>query len=388
MIARPVWFASVLLMLSGMAHAHTGSSSFIALREQGDGVLSAEMDFALRDLSQLVPLDTDLDGSVTWAEVEQAQSAIESAVLARARITAPGETCTPSFAHPLAIAQHGDGPYARLSFSFDCSTSAVLMSDSSPPLRSASGSEEGQGGGLLALDMSGWFAFDANHRALLEYTSKNAATEQTILTERQQQWHPALSRPHRVAEFLVEGTRHLLTGYDHLAFLGVLLLGLVRRRDVNTAVTLSTSIKGALGVITAFTAAHSLTLGLASTGHLTLPSQPVEIAIAASVLCAALLNLPRQSAGHGWKLAFAFGLVHGLGFAGALAELAGEKLDWLALAAFNIGIELAQIVIAAILLPMLCWLFRGARTERVGVPVMTCSVAGLALVWVAERTLV
>ena len=387
MSARRAWLASVLLLLAGMAHAHTGSSSFITLREQSDGVLSAEMDFALRDLSQLVPLDTNLDGYLTWSEVEQAHSTIESVVLSRTRLTASGATCTPVHAHPLAIAQHGDGPYARLSFSFDCSTSAPLPSNASPPLRSASEAGEGQGGGLPTLDMSPWFTFDTNHRALLEYTSANATTEQAILTERQQQWRPTQSRPHRIAGFLLEGMRHLLTGYDHLAFLGVLLLGLMRRRDVNTAVTLSTSIAGALSVITAFTAAHSLTLALAATGHITLPSQPVEIAIAASVLCAALLNLPRPSAGHGWKLAFAFGLVHGLGFAGALAELAGEKLDWLALAAFNIGIELAQIVMAAILLPMLCCLCRGARTERVGVPVLSCSVAGLALVWVAERAL-
>ncbi|MET0658920.1 MAG: HupE/UreJ family protein [Steroidobacteraceae bacterium] len=366
MSARLAWLAGLLLLLSGIAHAHTGSSSFIALREHADGVFSAEMDFALRDLSQIVPLDTNLDGALTWGEVEHAQGAIEAAVLGRTRMTAAGEPCMPQ-GRSLAIAQHGDGPYARLSFRFDCSSVAAV--------------------GNPTLDLSGWFAFDATHRALLEYTSKDAATEQVILTERQRQWHATQSRPQRITAFLLEGIRHLLSGYDHLAFLGVLLLGLVRRRDANSAVTLNESIKGALGVITAFTAAHSLTLGLAATEHLTLPSQPVEIAIAASVLCAALLNLPREGVGHGWKLAFAFGLVHGLGFAGALAELAGEKLDWMALAAFNIGIELAQMVIAALLLPMLCWLFRRAQTERVGVPVMTCSVAGLALVWMAERAL-
>ena len=111
----------------------------------------------------------------------------------------------------------------------------------------------------------------------------------------------------------------------------------------------------------------------------------MEIAIAVSVLCAALLNLRRQGTRHGWQLAFGFGLVHGLGFAGALAELAGTQLDWLALAAFNLGIELAQVVIAALALPLLWWSFRNARIERMAMPLLTGSIAGLAAVWVVTR---
>lgn len=353
----------VLLLVCGVAHAHTGSSSFVMLREQGGGNIAADMDFALRDLNQIVPLDANLDGVLTWAEVERAQSAIESSITARTQLSLDGRPCDASHAAPIAIAQHGDGPYARVSLLYRCQSAAAA----------------------LQLDHAGWFAFDANHRGLLEYTTQDGGTAQAILTQQQPQWRATVTRSHRVAEFLIEGTRHLLTGYDHLAFLGVLLLGLIRRRESTRPVALRVSIQGALTVITAFTVAHSLTLGLAATGHLTLPSQLVEIAIAASVLCAALLNLGRGGANHCWKLAFGFGLVHGLGFAGALAELAGAQLDWLALAAFNIGIELAQIAIAALALPLLWLLFRDARTERVGVPLIACSVAGLAAVWIATR---
>ena len=144
-------------------------------------------------------------------------------------------------------------------------------------------------------------------------------------------------------------------------------------------------LKRALVVITAFTLAHSLTLVLAATGYVRLPSQPVEVVIALSVMIAALLNISRSAAAHGWKLAFAFGLVHGLGFAGALAELASGSIDLLALAAFNVGIETAQVAIAAVAVPLIWWLFRGLRSERVGVPLASVSVACMAAVWVGSR---
>jgi hypothetical protein len=185
--------------------------------------------------------------------------------------------------------------------------------------------------------------------------------------------------------FLVEGMHHLVTGYDHLAFLGVLLLALARRRRSGESSSLPQMLKRAFAVITAFTIAHSLTLGLAATGHIRLPSQPVEVAIALSVMIAALLNLSRGASQHGWKLAFAFGLVHGLGFAGALAELASGRIDLFALAAFNVGIETAQIAIAAASVPLIWLLFRGLRSERVGVPLASLSVACVAAVWVGSR---
>ena len=83
--------------------------------------------------------------------------------------------------------------------------------------------------------------------------------------------------------------------------------------------------------------------------------------------------------------AFAFGLVHGLGFAGALAELASGRIDLLALAAFNVGIEAAQVAIAAAAVPLIWWLFRSLRSERVGVPLASLSVACIAAVWVSAR---
>ena len=357
---RKLLVTIVLLFACVGAFAHTSGSSFLALRADGESAVHAEWDFDLRDLHQSLQLDADGDGALTWAEIIAARPAIESLVLARTQLSAAGGACTPASKEIPAIAEHGEGPHLRFIATFSC-----------PP-------------GPLALDHSGWIAFDPGHRALLEFQAADGARTQAILGGSATSWQATESRSAHLLRFLVEGMRHLVTGYDHLAFLGVLLLALARRRSGETS-SLPQMLKRAFAVITAFTLAHSLTLALAATGYVRLPSQPVEVAIALSVMIAALLNISRGAAAHGWKLAFAFGLVHGLGFAGALAELASGRIDLLALAAFNIGIETAQVAIAAAAVPLIWWLFRGLRSERIGVPLASISVAGVAAIWVASR---
>lgn len=358
---RKLFAAIVLLFAFVGAYAHTSGSSFLALRAESESTVHAEWDFDLRDLHQSLQLDDDSNGALTWAEIIAARPAIESLVLARTQLATAGGPCTVASTDIPAIAEHGDGPYLRFIATFSCPA------------------------GPLVLDHAGWLAFDPGHRALLEYQTIDGTRTQAMLGAGATRWQATESRAVRLVRFLVEGMRHLLTGYDHLAFLGVLLLALARRPRSGETMSLPRMLKRALAVITAFTLAHSLTLALAATGYVRLPSQPVEVTIALSVMIAALLNISRGAAAHGWKLAFAFGLVHGLGFAGALAELASGSIDLLALAAFNVGIETAQVAIAAAAVPLIWWLFRGLRSERVGVPLASVSVACVAAVWVASR---
>jgi HupE / UreJ protein len=153
--------------------------------------------------------------------------------------------------------------------------------------------------------------------------------------------------------YVALGVQHILTGYDHLAFvLGLLLL--VRRG------------RALLATVTAFTVAHSVTLSAAALGVLRVPARPVEAAIALSiVLVAAEAERVRRGVAGGanvgrtapWVVAFVFGLLHGLGFAGALADagMAGAHLP-AALLGFNIGVEVGQL---AFVVPLF-WLLRAA----------------------------
>ncbi|HEX9731262.1 MAG TPA: HupE/UreJ family protein [Thermoanaerobaculia bacterium] len=190
---------------------------------------------------------------------------------------------------------------------------------------------------------------------------------------------PPRTGPARVfRDYLVLGTEHILTGLDHLLFvLGLVLL--VRGRGP------------LLWTLTAFTAGHSITLSLAVLGFVRVPVAAVEVLIALSIFAVAVELTRRGSAAAQWRspwaMAFLFGLLHGLGFAGALAEVglpAGEIP--LALVAFNCGIELGQIAFVAVLLL--------ARAAFASLPVVwpravaripAYVIGSLAAFWVFER---
>jgi len=184
---------------------------------------------------------------------------------------------------------------------------------------------------------------------------------------------------------------HIWLGYDHILFLVSLLLPavLVRREGRWQSVPdFSGAFWDVARVVTAFTLAHSITLTLAALGVVALPSRWVESAIALSVVLAALNNVfPIVERGR-WIAAFAFGLLHGFGFAGALQDL-GLPTGSLALslAGFNIGVELGQLAIVAAFLPV-AFAFRSTFAyRRVVLAGGSAVIVAIAGVWLAERAL-
>jgi hypothetical protein len=143
-----------------------------------------------------------------------------------------------------------------------------------------------------------------------------------------------------------EGVRHILIGYDHLVFLALLVLTVLMRGHQRRFSGAETTRQLAL-VVSAFTLAHSVTLGLAATRVVTVPPGPVEALIALSIVITGVLSLRREGRLDGAALAFGFGLIHGFGFASVFADLvpAGEAVGWAAVAQFNIGVELGQVAI-------------------------------------------
>jgi hydrogenase/urease accessory protein HupE len=181
------------------------------------------------------------------------------------------------------------------------------------------------------------------------------------------------------------GVEHIFTGWDHLAFLVALLL-------------LGGKLRHLVAIVTSFTLAHSVTLALAALGIVVPPGRVIEPAIAASVVAVAAENLWALRPGgdrtaricdavaHRWRLTFAFGLVHGFGFASALREL---ELPRAALAAglvsFNLGVESGQLVLVAAAVPLLALLARFRGFRFAGVPVLSLSIAVLGLLWLGQR---
>jgi hypothetical protein len=233
----------------------------------------------------------------------------------------------------------------------------------------------------LRLHYSLFFDGDPMHRALLRVTG-DAGDSVHLLTIDNRELHLAgVSQFSGTSGFLGEGFRHILSGYDHLVFLLLLIL------PVAGASVMRSRLVRIGAIITAFTVAHSITLTAAMTGAFRLPARPVEIAIAASVVLAALFNVVRPG-GHtlGWKMAFAFGLLHGFGFAGALSELSLDPHAlWASLLTFNIGIELGQVAVVALALPVLALMSLSARYQLLVVPLVSLACAALGMVWTAAR---
>jgi hydrogenase/urease accessory protein HupE len=175
--------------------------------------------------------------------------------------------------------------------------------------------------------------------------------------------------------FLLLGVEHILTGYDHLLFLAGVLVVLRGWRDV-------------VQTITAFTVAHSITLALATTGLLLIPGRIVEPLIAASIVYVGIENLMRDVQGSRWRLTFCFGLVHGLGFATVLRDLGigtnGQAIA-LPLASFNAGVEIGQVAVAVLLVPVFWWLGARPASRLRFAAVWSVLVIAAGGYWLVER---
>jgi hypothetical protein len=141
-----------------------------------------------------------------------------------------------------------------------------------------------------------------------------------------------------------------------------------------------------LKVVTAFTVAHSITLGLAAFGIIRLPTRLTESVIAASIIVAALNNLFPVVTQRRGRIAFFFGLLHGFGFASVLADMGlPEGARLLSLLAFNLGIECGQLAVVVLTMPVVYAMRRATAYQRLVLPVGSAAVAVLASVWLIQR---
>ena len=360
----------VFALCSGSAMAHKASDSYLQIHAQ-PGELSVRWDIALRDLDIALDLDADADGKLTWAEVKAAWPRIERYASARLAI----EGCTLR-STGRGLERRNDGAYAVLHLASNCSLAATpaisytLFADVDPTHRGIAKIERpGQPIMLLVLDPTAGAAQVATK-------GEGAAV--------------AGNGPPRF-EFLGEGIRHIIGGYDHVLFLLCLLLPAVIRRDGQggwrPVDKLSQAIWPVFGIVTAFTVAHSITLGLAAMKLVSLPSSFIEPAIAVTIALAAVDNIWPFFPVRRIVVTFFFGLIHGFGFASVLAELKLPTADFVwALLQFNIGLELGQLMIVvaatAVLFALRDW--RRYRLVVVrGGSLVAMSIAGL---WFVERT--
>lgn len=367
-----VAFAFLLQTMHSAAWAHKPSDSYLTIRAtEGSSTLNVRWDIALRDLDYVLELDRDGNGELNWGEVRKREADITRLAISRFQVTSADKICDLSPSAPLALDKHSDGTYAVLSLHAQCPSLA----------------------GPLKARYSMLFDVDPSHRGLVQWVAPGVDTAQALVFGTESAEQVLTLQPagawQTLKQYLLDGIWHIWIGYDHILFLLSLLLPAVLIRQAGkweAAPTLGSSFKEVLKVVTAFTLAHSITLTLAAMEIISLPSRLVESVIAASVVVAALNNLRGTVDKRRWVMAFVFGLIHGFGFASVLADLGLPKNALvLALVGFNGGVEIGQLTIVAVFLPI-AYLLRNTRFYRVGVLIGgSLLVAMLASWWLVQR---
>lgn len=401
---RLALFALLMLLAAGVASAHQASDAYLRLQADAQGRLAVQAEVALRDLDTVLDLDADGDGRLRWGEVRTRRADIEALVIQHLRFArADGQAC-PLSPRNLAVDRKADGGYVVLALGSDCRRDAVAT-----------------------LDYTLFAGVDPTHRGLLLVAQADGST--APLRSLVPGAPPAMLDDGARAGggFFADGLHHILIGADHVLFLVCLLLPLAlapavrggragaspgpqhRARIGSKALlgwdrsepaplgggesvgrpgaSLSARVLPLVGLVTAFTVAHSITLALAAWRVVSVPPSVIEPLIALTIAVAAADNLwPVLGRRRAWA-AFAFGLIHGFGFAGPLTELDLPPLAMAkALLQFNLGVEAGQLLVVLVAFALLSPL-RGRDAAQAGLRYGSLAAGLVALVWLGERVL-
>ncbi|KNZ34464.1 MAG: hypothetical protein AD742_02960 [Methylibium sp. NZG] len=372
------------LVATAEVAAHKASDAYVQVGGDAAG-LTMRVDIALRDLDAVLDIDADGNGELTWGEVRAAWPSIDGYVGAHLQV----EGCV--LAAPThALERRSDGVYAVLTYSSACAAppSPVIrytaFADVDPTHRGiARIALPGQAEVVRVLD-------PRRPQALAVDAAGVSAGSATLASAGAAAGSVLAQTAEAPAGFLREGIHHIVTGYDHVLFLMCLLFPSVMRRTPQgwrPLGNLREALWPVIGIVTAFTVAHSITLALAALGWVALPGWFIEPAIAATIILAALNNLWPIFGGRVVLVTFAFGLLHGFGFAGVLGELnlPAAQFAW-ALLQFNIGLELGQVVIVLVAVSAMFLARNSGRYVPVVIRGGSVAAMALAVLWLVERT--
>jgi hydrogenase/urease accessory protein HupE len=328
-----------------LAFAHAVGVSSGEYRLDGN-VLRGDLGMADREVARWLPaIDTNHDGSIDSAELAAGHEAVARAVLGGLTVNADGKACPGSLDRAWALEAEGG---VVLQVRYTCPA---------PP-------------GRLTLAMPALDALAPGHRHLAR-VFRAGKPEVKVLDRTHATWtlddaRQAASHTSSLSmawSMLKLGVEHILTGADHLVFLlGLILVG--------------GRLRSLAGVVTAFTLAHSITLALAALSIFAPSPRLVEPAIALSIAYVGVENLFVKDASKRWRITFPFGLIHGFGFAGALREIAlphGQVP--IALVSFNLGVEVGQLAVLSVALPLTLAARRAPWFGDRGVRILSLAIA-------------
>jgi hydrogenase/urease accessory protein HupE len=358
--ARAAILAILFSLLSLQdAAAHDPGLSSLTIRQRTNS-LEATLTLAVKDAAQVAELDEDHDGIVTQAEFAQTRSQLETAVARQLFIAADDKVANAQSVRGQldknnkveVLLKFGAVVFSNLEIESKLFTSLPLGHRQYLQIQNSRGETIFQQ--LLSV---------AADRAIVEMPDAHSSTG-------------VFEAARSFANFFCLGVKHILTGYDHLLFLFGLLL-------------VARGFFSSLGIITSFTIAHSITLAVATLHLVQIPSRIVEPLIAASIVFVGIENLLHGDIPTARRIvAFGFGLIHGFGFASALREAgigSGTGGIILPLFSFNLGVELGQIMVAALALPIIWKLREKPMFIARLAPACSAAVVLLGSFWFVQR---
>jgi len=354
---RVLFFISVFMVvvvLSTFAHDPGLSSVDITL---GAEQSAAKLTFAREEIAGIVPIDTNQDSQITQVEFDAARPRLEQLARQSIVINVNGTDLQPT----KVSAFLGDSNALHLDLLYSSLTEGQIKISAPLIVKLARGHRQ-----FLTLH-------DRSGRKLSE---KLLDANNNQFESRLDSLFSPADWPATFGQFFWLGVEHILLGFDHLAFLFALLI-------------VGSTLKEAAKIITSFTVAHSITLAMATFNVVSLPSGIVEPLIALSIIYVGVENLFRREVKKRWLLTFAFGLVHGFGFATVLREMGigSSGSAAIPLLSFNLGVEVGQIAIAALILPLI-WKLKAQQIFALRfAPICSLLIAVAGGYWLIERTL-
>jgi len=371
-------FLSLLVMNASVVNAHELSSGYLTLSAGEENTYSGELLLKPDDIGQVAGLDTNGNGALTWGEIHQNQTLLQSYIAKVLSIKVDDTPCKISLSMPNIRSVSGD---------------SYLVSPIQVMCESA---------GTLGIHYDGIFEHSPTHKLLVNVNlagqsgvSSQSSTEKTSVTsvldfDNRSVTYDAVttSLTALFISLVYEGVWHIFIGIDHILFLVATLLtvNLAReKKQWQKEPSASRVVKHTVILVSAFTLAHSITLTATALNFIALDSRLVELGIAISVLLTALNNIYPLIVRLG-IITFAFGLLHGMGFASVFADLNAQSNNLvLSVAAFNIGVEVGQLAIVAVLLPLLLWLRHYTFYAKTLMPLLSSVIAIIAINWTIQR---
>jgi len=376
-----LWFL-IIASLPATVSAHIPEDSYLFLRDD-QGALELTWDISAGNLNEILSFEIEADQEIDAVAVMAAKDAVLDVARENLTVSQAAGECTLKESGYKTI-NYTSGIYASIEFLVKCPSDTPINFE----YTLLEGIESGHRGILLY----NWVEGNASRFEFFEgkssFTLESAADSGSVTAP-----DSVASKPTSWAStfitYIKEGIWHIWIGLDHILFIVTLLLPAVliwRDRQWQATTGFKPVLIETVKIVTAFTVAHSITLTMSTLGWVSLPAKITESIIALSVLVVAINNIRPFFPRGRWTLAFLFGLLHGFGFAYVLGDLGLHSSGLLlSLAGFNIGVEIGQLAIVLLLMPLLYWCRESLLYRKVLMPLCSALIGLIALLWIIER---